>query len=92
MPNPSLFVSALCGAAALVLALPAGATAQTAAPAASATPSQTLTRASLSQRLDAEFKAIDNNGDASLTKPEIDSAIAKSASEAEARLKQRQKE
>ena len=92
MPNSTLLVSALGGAAVLLLALPAGAIAQTAAPATSATANQTLTRASLSQRLDAEFKAIDTNGDASLSKAEIDSAIAKSASEAEARLKQRQKD
>ena len=77
-------------AAGAVVAWPSAmASAQAQAPAAAPPP---LSRAEVAQKLDAEFKALDTNGDGKLTKPEIQSAIVKRAAEAQAMLSKRQKD
>jgi hypothetical protein len=53
---------------------------------------QPLPRTEVTQKLDAEFKALDTNGDGRLTKPEVQAAIVKRAAEAQAMLSQRQKD
>ena len=50
------------------------------------------TRAEISQNLDAEFKALDANGDGKLAKAEIDAAVDKRTVQAEGELKKRQEE
>jgi Ca2+-binding EF-hand superfamily protein len=62
--------------------------AQNAAPAANAP----LPRTEVAQKLDAEFKSLDANGDGKLTKPEIQAAIVKRAAEAQVMISQRQKQ
>ena len=53
---------------------------------------QPLPRTQVAQKLDAEFKALDTNGDGKLTRAEVQAAIQKRAAEAEAMLLQRQKQ
>ena len=56
------------------------------------TPPRTLTRAEVTQQVDAEFKSLDTNGDGKITKAEIQAALDKMAAATAAQLKQRQDE
>jgi Ca2+-binding EF-hand superfamily protein len=51
-----------------------------------------LPRTEVTQKLDAEFKSLDTNGDGKLTKAEVQAAIQKRAAEIEATLQQQQKQ
>jgi Ca2+-binding EF-hand superfamily protein len=51
-----------------------------------------LPRTEVSQKLDAEYKSLDANGDGKLTKAEVQTAIQKRAAEVQATLIQRQKQ
>jgi Ca2+-binding EF-hand superfamily protein len=53
---------------------------------------QPLPRTEVAQKLDAEFKVLDTNGDGKLSKAEVQAAIQKRAAAAEAMLLQRQKD
>jgi Ca2+-binding EF-hand superfamily protein len=77
-------------AGALALAFAGTALAQTAPKAAA--PQQSLTRAQVTQQIDAEFKRLDANGDGKISKAEIQSAVDKMASNTAAELKKRQDE
>ena len=66
--------------------VPAAAFAQ--APAVRAAP--TLTRAQLTQKIEADFKASDTNGDGRITKAEIQAALQRRATAVTTDLKQRQ--
>ena len=81
---------ALTGAALLFGGASASATAQAAKTGTTQVPP--LSRAEVTQKLDADFKVVDTNGDGKVTKAEIDGALAKQASQIEGRLKQRAKE
>jgi Ca2+-binding EF-hand superfamily protein len=76
-------------AGALALGFAGAALAQTQPQAAAP---QKLTRAEVSQQVDAEFKALDANGDGKITKAEIQAAIEKITAKNAAELKQQQDE
>ena len=68
------------------------ASAQAQAPAARAPAAvQPLPRTEVTQKLDAEFKSLDTNGDGKLTKAEVQAAIQKRAAAIQATLMQQQK-
>lgn len=56
------------------------------------TGAQSLTRAELAQKVDAEFKGLDTNSDGKISKAEVEAALAKRTAETEAALKGRQEE
>ena len=78
-------------AGALAAAVLAGTALAQTAPKAAAAP-QTVTRAQVTQQIDAEFKALDTNGDGKISKAEIQSALDKMRSNAATEIKKRQDE
>jgi Ca2+-binding EF-hand superfamily protein len=91
VPRRIARLSTLAGLSTLsVLALPVPANAQAvpASPGAAAA-SQPLTRARLSEQLDANFKALDTNGDKALNAAEIEAAQQKSVAQTKAAIGQR---
>ena len=85
LPVRQSAVTGLCALIILAVAAPAAAQSGSAAPAAS----QPTTRAAVSAQLDANFKAIDTNGDKSLSAAEIAAAQAKSVAQAKAAIAKR---
>lgn len=80
-------------AGALVAAAFAGAAlAQTTSKPATASAEAPPTRAELSQSIDAEFKELDANGDGKIAKAELNAAVSKRTTAAEAALKKQQEE
>ena len=68
--------------------VPAAASAQ--APAAAPAAAQTLTRAQLAQKIEADFKASDTNGDGKISKAEIQAALQRRAAQATTAIHQQQ--
>ena len=75
-------------AATAISLIPSAAFAQANAPAAA--PAQTLTRAQLTQKIEADFKASDTNGDGKISKGEIQAALQRRATQATTAMHQQQ--
>lgn len=74
-------------AATAIILVPAAASAQGPA---SAPAAQTLTRAQLTQKIEADFKASDTNGDGKISKAEIQAALQRRATQATTAMHQQQ--